>query len=287
MSIRTGFIGLGAIGAPMASRQVAAGLPSTVHDLVASRVQLLAGQGARPAASAREVAENSDVVGLCVRDDADVLATLRGEDGVLAGAAPGTVIAIHGTVHLATVLEVGSAAAARGVRVIDACITGGVSGAEAGTLTTMVGGEQDAVERALPALEAFSKQVFHVGPLGAGTKVKVCNNLLGYLAFTAVFEAGLLARASGIPLEVLEEVTRSGGHLTEVMSTFLRGRTLPDAVRGAEAFQARMRGLEEVAEKDLAATLALARESGVALPATALCSQIMARVYGVEDGGRR
>lgn len=287
MALRVGFVGLGNIGMPMAKRLPAAGLPTTVHDVVPERVDALVAAGARAAETPRALAAASEAIGVCVRDDADVRAVLLGDDGLLAGAAPGTVIAIHSTVQPATVREVGAAAAARGIGVVDACVTGGPAGAAQGTLTVMAGGDPAHLERARPLLDAFAKKVVACGPLGSGCKTKLCNNLMTYLAWTAAFEATLLARAAGLSQEVLEEVTRSNGNLTDPMLAFLALHKAPDEARRGEGFQAALRGYVEVAEKDLAATLALARECGVALPGAAMASQIMARVYGLEDGGRR
>jgi 3-hydroxyisobutyrate dehydrogenase-like beta-hydroxyacid dehydrogenase len=284
---RAGFLGLGNIGSPMARRLVGAGLPTTVYDVVPARVRELEAAGARGAASPREVAAASDVVGICVRDDADVRAVMAGPDGVLAAAARGTLVAIHSTVQPATVEEVAAQAAERGVAVIDACITGGAAGAAQGTLTVMAGGDADALARARPIFDCFAKKVVHTGPLGSGCKAKLCNNLMTYLAWTAAYEAMLLARGAGLPQQVLEEVTGSNGNLTDPMRAFLAVHKAPDATRRSDGFQATMRGFVEIAEKDLAATLALARECGVALPGTAIASQIMARVYGLEDERRR
>jgi 3-hydroxyisobutyrate dehydrogenase-like beta-hydroxyacid dehydrogenase len=283
--MRVGFIGLGNIGLPMAKRLVAAGLDTTVYDVVSERAAQVA--GARAAASPRAVAVASDVVGLCVRDDADVRTAMLGDAGVLAGAARGAIVAIHSTVQPATVIEVAASAAERGVGVVDACITGGAAGAGAGTLTVMVGGDAADVDRARPFFDCFAKKVVHTGPLGTGCKMKLCNNLMTYLAWTAAYEAMLLARAAGLPQQTLEEVTGSNGNLTDPMRAFLALHKAPEATRSSEGFQAMMRGFVEIAEKDLAASLALARECGIALPGTAIASQIMARVYGLDDENRR
>jgi len=285
--LRVGFIGLGNIGMPMAKRLPAAGLPTTVYDVAADRVQALVAAGAKAAASPRELAAASDVIGVCVRDDADVRVVLLGDDGILAGAARGTVVAIHSTVQPETVIAMAEAATAHGVGVFDACITGGAAAAAQGTLTVIAGGDAAYAEKARPMFDAFAKKVVATGALGSGCKVKLCNNLMTYLAWTSAFEAFVLARAAGLSQEVLEEVTRSNGNMTDPMLAFLNAHKLPESVRKSEGFQAMMRGHLAVAEKDLAATLALARQSGVALPGAALVSQIMARVYGVEDGGRR
>ncbi len=284
---RAGFIGLGNIGTPMARCLAMSGLPTQVLDLVPERVAGLVDAGASAATSLAELASQCDSIGVCVRDESDVRAVLYGDGGVFASARAGSVIALHGTVQLETVLELGAAASSHGLGLVDACITGGERHAASGTLTTMVGGTLADVERARPALEPFSKVVIHTGALGSGTIVKLCNNLMGYLAWTAAFEGRTLARAAGISDDVFESVTRSGGHLTEAMSTFLGSHKLPADVRGTEQFQARMRSFLEIAEKDLAAALALARQHGIALPGTALVSQIMARVYGVDDPQRR
>ena len=285
MAIKAGFIGLGNIGLPMAKRLVAAGLTTTVYDVVPGRDALV--DGARGAASPREVAALSDVIGLCVRDDAEVRAAMLGDAGVLAGVAEGAIIAIHSTVQPATVIEVAAAAAERGVGVVDACITGGAAGASAGTLTVMVGGDAAHAERAGSYFDCFAKKVVHTGPLGSGCKMKLCNNLMTYLAWTAAYEAMLLARAAGLPQDKLEEVTGSNGNFTEPMRAFIALHKAPAATRESDGFQALMRGFVEIAEKDLAATLALARECGIALPGTAMASQIMARIYGLEDENRR
>ncbi len=287
MPLRVGFVGLGNIGKPMAERLVAGGLETTVFDLLEAPVRDLVSQGARGAASPRELAGRCDVVGVCVRDDADVRGVVHGADGLLAGAARGSVIALHSTILPSTVKAVGAAAAERGVGVVDACVSGGEAGARQGTLTYMVGGEVHDVEKCRPAFETSGKRIVHTGPLGTGAAVKLCNNLMTYLAWLAAFEATLLGRASGLPQDVLEEVTRTTGHLTEPMLAFLAIHKVPEDLRRSQGFQARLRGFTTLAEKDLAVTLAFARESGVSLPGVGLCQQLLARVYGLDDEKRR
>ena len=287
MPLRAGFVGLGNIGRPMAERLVAGGLATTVHDLFEPPVRELVAQGAKAAASPRELAAACDVIGVCVRDDADVRAVVYGAEGLLAGAARGSVIALHSTILPSTVKEVGAAAAERGVGLVDACVSGGEAGARQGTLTYMVGGSADDLEKCRPAFETSGKRIVHTGPLGTGAAVKLCNNLMTYLAWLSAFEAQLLARASGVAQDAFEEVTRSTGNLTDAMLAFLTIHKLPDETRRGEAFQARLRGFATLAEKDLAVTLAFARENGVALPGTGLAQQLMARVYGLEDPKRR
>jgi 3-hydroxyisobutyrate dehydrogenase len=287
MSLRVGFVGLGNIGKPMARRLVAGGLETTVFDLIPGAVDELVAAGARGARSLRQVAAASDIIGVCVRDDADVQAVVFGQDGLLVGAAAGTVIALHSTILPRTVTEVGAAAAARGIGVVDACITGGAMGAEHGTLTYMVGGDPAHLERCRPAFATSAAQIIHTGALGSGAATKLCNNLMTYLGFLSAFEATLLARRAGLSMEALEAVTCANGNMTEQMRAFLMLHRLPAEQRKNADFQQLLRAFTTLAEKDLAVTLAFAREHGVALPGAALCQQLMARVYGLDDENRR
>jgi len=287
MAIRTGFVGLGNIGAPMAEKLVEAGFATTVLDLMPSALEPLVKAGARPAASARELAAHSEVIGVCVRDDADVRAVVFGADGLLAGAKPGSVIALHSTILPDTVKEVGEAAAARGAHVVDACITGGAVGARQGTLTYMVGGEAAHLERCRPAFETSAARIVHTGALGTGAATKLCNNLMTYLGFLSAFEATLLARAGDLSTDALEEVTKANGNMNPQMLAFLALHKAPAETRASAGFQDMLLGFTTLAEKDLAVTLEFARSCGVALPGAGLCQQLMARVYGLDDPKRR
>jgi len=287
MKPRVGFVGLGSIGQPMARRLLAGGLETTVFDLAEPAVAALVAAGARGATSARDVAAAADVVGVCVRDDADVRAVVLGPEGVLAGAAAGSVIAIHSTILPRTVLEVAEAAARTGVAVVDACVTGGPMGAERGTLTYMVGGAAADVERCRPVFATAAAKIVHTGALGTGAATKLCNNLMTYLGFLAAFESNLLAERAGLSREALHEVTRANGNLTDQMLAFLTLHRVPAEQRAEPGFQRMLHGFTTLAEKDLAVTLAFARERGVELPGTALCRELMARVYGLADQTRQ
>ena len=287
MPVRAGFIGLGNIGKPMARRLVEAGLQTTVYDVAPGVVGELAAAGARAARSAREVARVSDVLGVCVRDDDEVRAVALGPEGIEAGAVPGLLVAIHSTILPRTVREVALALAEKGVSVVDACITGGAAGAAAGKLTYMVGGEPENVERCRPVFEASAERIVHTGPLGSGVAVKLCNNLMTYLGFLAAFESNLLAEGAGLSREALHEVTRANGNLTDQMLAFLTLHRVPAEQRADPGFQRMLHGFTTLAEKDLSVTLAFAREHGIELPGTALCRELMARVYGVADPPRR
>jgi 3-hydroxyisobutyrate dehydrogenase len=286
--MRVGFVGLGTIGAHMARNLLDGGFEEVVvYDLRAEPCDALAREGAKVAGDLRELGARADVIGVCVRDDAEVEAVVCGEGGLLEGAARGTVLAIHSTVHPRTVQRLGERAADRGVAVIDAQISGGVPGTQSRSLTCMVGGEQAAVDRARPALETSSSTIFHCGGLGMGAIAKLCNNLLGWLGYTAGTEALLLARAAGLDNDVLMDVTRSTGHMTPAMAQVNPGRLTAEEHADDAEFQRFFGHTVALAEKDLAVTLDLARELGVALPASALARQLAARTFGLADPKRR
>jgi 3-hydroxyisobutyrate dehydrogenase-like beta-hydroxyacid dehydrogenase len=138
VTLRAGFIGLGNIGKPLASHLVPTGFETTLYDIAEEPVRELEKAGAKAAQSPRELAENADVIGICVPEDRHVRAVMTGEDGILAGASPGTVVAIHSTVLPATVLELAEQAAPRGVSLLDACVTGGEQRAAEGVVTYLV-----------------------------------------------------------------------------------------------------------------------------------------------------
>ncbi len=287
MALRVGFIGLGEMGGPMARWLVEKSLETAVYDLRPEAVEELRKAGARAAGSCRELAGQSEVIGVCVRDDADVRAAVLAPDGVLAGAASGAIVALHSTIRPSTVFEVARAASERGVGVVDAPITGGAAGARNGTLCYMVGGEAELVERCRPVFETSASRIVHTGALGTGAATKLSNNLMTYRGFLAAFEATLLADGAGLSREALFEVTRANGNLTDPMRAYLGLHDAAAERGGDERFQAMVRGYTELAEKDLAVTLDFARERGVALPGAALCQQLMARVYGLQDEKRR
>jgi 3-hydroxyisobutyrate dehydrogenase-like beta-hydroxyacid dehydrogenase len=283
MTLRAGFIGLGNIGKPMARRILDAGLQLTVYDVSPAPAADLAAAGARAASNAREVAAASDVVGVCVRDDAEVRAVVLGDDGIAAGAAAGLVVAIHSTILPRTVREIAATLASRGVAVVDACVTGGAGGAAQGKLTYMVGGEAELLEKCRPVFATSAERIVHTGPLGSGVSVKLCNNLMTYLGFLAAFEATTLARAGGLSEEALEQVTRANGNLTDQMLAFLTLHRLPAETRQDPGFRTMLTSFTSLAEKDLAVTLQFGRECGVELPGAARCRELMARVYGLEE----
>jgi 3-hydroxyisobutyrate dehydrogenase len=211
--VRVGFIGLGSQGAPMARRIVEAGHPTTLWARRPDTLQQFADTAAKVAESPAELAAASDLVCLCVVGDADVDEVAGGERGLLAGIEPGSAIAVHSTVHPDTCRELAKKAAARGVSVIDAPVSGGGDAAAEGRLMVMVGGDADVVERCRPVFETYSDSVVHVGAVGSGQTTKLLNNLL-FTANLGTANAALsLATALGIaPERLTEVVSRSSGN---------------------------------------------------------------------------
>jgi 3-hydroxyisobutyrate dehydrogenase-like beta-hydroxyacid dehydrogenase len=287
MALRVGFVGLGNQGKPIAAHLAPAGFETTVFDVVEAPAKEVAETGAAVASSPREVGAAADVVGICVPEDEHVRAVVSGPDGLLEGMKPGGVIAIHSTILPETAQALAEQAADRGVAVLDACVTGGAARAEQKQLTYMVGGDAEALEKARPVLEATSVKIIHAGDLGNGARLKLCINLITYVQWAAAYESFHLARAIGLPQEVLEEAGRANGQLTDLMIQYLGAHKMPDEARRSDAMQAYLRGHMRTAEKDLAWALKLARASEITLPVGGLVSQLMARLYGVEDEGRR
>ncbi len=279
--MRAGFIGLGNIGQPMAMRLVKAGFETTVYDISDEATAGLVAAGAAAAGSAAELALTSDVIGVCVRNDDEVREVVTGPGGLLEGGTEGTVIAIHSTVLPATVTGLGKAADEAGAGLLDACISGGRMGAEAGTLTYMVGGRAEDLEKARPVFETAASSIIHTGELGTGAAVKLCNNVITYLEFLAASEAFRLAEAAGLPAETLERVTRSNGNLTDQMQAFLGLHKLSPEER--KKLTDLLEGLAAIADKDLGAALEMAGESGLELPGAQAARALMRNVYGLED----
>lgn len=176
--MRVGFIGLGDQGAPMAHRIAEAGLPLTLWARRPASLTAFDGSGATYASTPAELAAASDLVELCVYADADVLDVVGRADGVLAGLAEGAIIAIHSTVRPETVVEVADAAAERGVKVIDAAVSGGAVAARIGKLLVMTGGDPDVADRCREVFATFASSIVHLGPLGSGSIAKAINNMV-------------------------------------------------------------------------------------------------------------
>ena len=250
-------IGLGRMGGPMADNLIAKGHQVAVFDV--SPAAVASRRGARAATSPADAAAGASVVCVVVFDDAQAIDVVCGEHGALDALAPGAVVCVHTTASVETVRSLHARCAAAGVDVIDAGISGGEAGAQAGTLLSLCGGDAGAVERARPVLEGFSREVVYAGPLGAGMALKLARNAVSYAVMVAAHESVELAMTAGVDKATLCHVIESTGVASQGLLPFsgdFTGRT-------AESVPAELRDhLEHLADKDLAQALALADELG-------------------------
>lgn len=217
--MRVGFIGLGSQGAPMARRIVEGGYELTLWGRRAASVEPFADTTANVAGSPAELAAASDLVCLCVVGDADVKEVLEGDRGVLAGLAPGGIVAIHSTVHPDTCRDVAKSAESKGVSVIDAPVSGGAPAATDGTLLVMAGGDEGIVERCTPVFATYAESVVHLGPLGSGQVTKILNNLLFTANLGSTMGTLELGDSLGIPRDRLCEVLTNGSATSKALSS--------------------------------------------------------------------
>ncbi|GGS63202.1 putative oxidoreductase [Planobispora rosea] len=263
------------MGAPMAAHLAGCGL--VVYDTRPEAMAPLVDRGARAAASPAEVAVACRIISIMVRDDAQVDEVMA---GILPAAAPGTVVAIHSTIHAGTAARLAERALPYRIDVVDAPVSGGFMGAQAGTLAVMVGGTEDAFARCREPFGAWADLVLHMGPVGAGTRAKLARNLLHFTAFAAVAEAQRLAEAAGVPLRRLARVVRHSDAVTGGPgSIMLRSTTAP--LDPGDPLYEIMENVLALGEKDLSLALDLAAGHGVDTPLARLALDRLAEGLGL------
>jgi 3-hydroxyisobutyrate dehydrogenase len=203
---RIGFIGLGRMGLPMVRNLVAAGHAVRAFDVAAGACAEAREAGAAIAATGLETAAEAEVLISMVPTGRHVLEIHTGPDGTLARLPDGALLIDCSTLAVAEARALHAAGHARGIAVLDAPVSGGVMGAQAGTLTFMVGGEATDLERARPVLQAMGRNVFHAGPAGNGQAAKVCNNLLAGISMIAVSEAYTLGQRLGLDPATMRDI---------------------------------------------------------------------------------
>ncbi len=210
MAEQIGFIGLGIMGRGMARNLLKAGFTVRVWNRTAARMTELAPDGAIATQSPSDLASQSDLIIICVSDTPDVEAVLFGEQGVINGVNDGALVIDMSTISPQATREFACKLAAKNAKMLDAPVSGGSEGAAKGTLTIMVGGDDDAVARARPALEAMGKKITHMGPNGAGQMTKLVNQCLVVGHALAMSEALLLAQAGKLDLQKTIEALGAG-----------------------------------------------------------------------------
>ena len=256
---KIGLIGLGLMGKPMGMNLLKAGFPVTVWNRTASRANELVAAGAKLASSPRELGANSEIVLSIVSDPAALEEVLWGQKGAMPGFQRGSIYVDSSTVSPTLARKVAAACAERGVRFLDAPVTGGDWGAKKGELVFMVGGDGATLTEIEPVLRVLGKKWFHLGPNGAGQIIKLAMNLILALQVDALAEALALVTAAGLQGEKLVEVMQSSmarsGVLDIKSQNLLKGNYTP-------SFPLRLM------HKDMRLALELAEQTRVELPAT-------------------
>ncbi|WP_353893574.1 NAD(P)-dependent oxidoreductase [Proteinivorax hydrogeniformans] len=211
--MRLGFIGLGVMGKGMAANLMKNDYKLTVFDINQTVLEEFKGLGAEIAESPKQLAEKADVIMTSLPNSKIVQMTLLGENGVLAGAKPNSIIVDFSSITPKTIKDIAKQAAKKQVEVMDAPVSGGQAGALKGALTIMVGGKEEALEKVMPLLQCMGKSIKHVGDVGAGDTVKLVNNLLLGVNMVAASEALALGVKAGLDADVLYDViSQSSGN---------------------------------------------------------------------------
>jgi 3-hydroxyisobutyrate dehydrogenase len=267
--LTAGFVGLGDMGGPMARHLVRRGFATTVTDVRPDAVAALVSAGAKPAETPAEVAETADVIGVCVVDDTQARAVVEGEGGLCGALRPGQVVVLHSSVRPTTAVALADAVRACGADLLDAPVSGSRPAVESAALTLMVGGSAGTLERARPVLDSYAERIFHLGPVGAGQSMKLVNNVMLHLNHLVALEALRLAAAEGIAEADAVEVVNASSGRSWVTETW---GLIDDMLRDHP--QAGTDAIVPLMSKELWNAVVVGRERGLALPFTALGTQL-------------
>jgi 2-hydroxy-3-oxopropionate reductase len=260
-----GFIGLGIMGRPMAKNLLKAGFPLIVHSRSRGPVDELVEAGAKAAQAPREVAGQCDVLITMLPNSPDVELVALGKDGIIEGARSGLIFIDMSTISPIVSQKVGAALGAKGVRMLDAPVSGGEKGAIEGALSIMVGGDQAVFDAVLPILKAMGKTITLLGPLGFGGFTKLANQIIVAMNLTALGEALTLARKAGLDRELTLKALAGGlagsRCLDQKAANYIAGTYNP-------GFKI------DLHFKDLGLIMESARALGVPLPATAVVQEL-------------
>lgn len=273
--MKVGFIGLGAMGRPMALRLHKAG-----HDLHvwARRPESAAGLPATFCATPAELGRRCEVVFTIITSSADVEAVALGEDGLGEGMVPGSVLVDCSTIAPDVARHISVKLSEKNIDMLDAPVSGGTQGAIDATLAIMAGGDAAVLERVRPLLDCLGKRIVHIGPSGAGQVAKACNQMIMVAAIEAAAEAMRLAVASGVDCGKVRQALAGGSAASRVLDVMGARMVSRDFAAGIEA---------RLHHKDFGLVLEAARKVGVSMPLTATVAQqlnaLMAQGWGRED----
>ena len=272
-----GFIGLGIMGKPMVKNLMKAGYTLTVHNVNRAPVQEVVALGATPASSAKEVAEKCPLVILMLPNSPEVKQVVLGKEGLLEGLAAGTIVIDMSSISPVVAREVGEVLAAKGVKFLDAPVSGGEPGAINATLSIMVGGEESVFEECKPILLAMGKAVVRVGGVGSGNVTKLANQIIVALNIAAMSEALVLGTKAGVQPELIYNAIRGGLAGSNVLEA--KALRVMDG-NFAPGFKI------DLHVKDLANALEAARQFGVPLFLTSQVMEILKSLQ-IEGNGQK
>jgi 3-hydroxyisobutyrate dehydrogenase len=274
--MRYGFIGLGNLGGHLAAGLRRGGLDLTVHDLNRAAAEPLLAAGARWADTPRALAQGVDAVITCLPSPAVSERVLTGEDGLLAGFAPGATWIEMSTNDRETIQRLAALAAERGVATLEAPVTGGVHKAASGEIVVIAGGDAELFARHREALAAMGGALFHVGPVGAASVIKVITNMLAFIHLVAAGEALMLAKRGGLDLAQAYQVIRASSG-----NSFVHETESQLILNGSYAINFTM----DLACKDLGFAMKLGSQFGVPLDLAAMTAQTFIKAREAYGGG--
>ena len=276
--MKVAFIGLGTMGAGMAINILKAGHDVSVHNRTREKEEAVAKEGATRAQSPKEAASGAEIIVTIVSDTPDVEEVVLGANGIIQGAAEGSIVIDMSTISPAATRQMAEELSKKGIKMLDAPVSGGPEGAQNGTLAIMVGGDAADFKRALPILDAMGKTVTHVGPIGAGQITKAINQIIISGTYLTMAEGLTLGIKAGLDMQKVIQAISGGA----ASSWVLHNRGI-NVVNNTYPLGFRVK----LHHKDLRIALDTARELEVTLPATALVMQIenglIARGYGDDD----
>ncbi len=278
-----GFIGLGNMGAPMMRNLIKTGHKVAAFDLSEAACKAAAEAGATPCAKATDAVGGAEVVVSMLPAGQHVTSVMLGEGGLFAAAPKGTLFIDSSTIDVATARLLSDEAAKAGHALIDAPVSGGVGGAEAGTLTFMVGGTEPAFARAEPILAAMGKTIVHAGGPGNGQAAKICNNMLLGISMIGTCEAFALAEKLGLDAQKLFDISSKSSGQNWSMTTYC---PVPGPVPTSPANREYKAGFAAAMMlKDLKLAVEAAQVAGASIPLGAEAAQLYAMMAGMGQGG--
>jgi 3-hydroxyisobutyrate dehydrogenase len=269
--MKVGFVGLGTMGAPMARNLMNAGFDVTVHNRTRDKEEPLAKLGAQRAEAPADAARGADVVVVMVADTPDVEQVLFGDNGVASGADAGTIVVDMSTISPDATRTFAERLGTKGVRLVDAPVSGGSEGADKGTLTIMCGGETEDVERVRPVLDALGSKITHIGPIGSGQLTKATNQIIIAGYFLGVAEGVVFALKAGLDTDRVLEALSAGMARSAVLEMRAHNMVDDEYPLGFKL---------SLHLKDLGIALETAEREGADLPGAKLVRDIEQRLVG-------